>query len=849
MGAMKNEILKACYQLVAAAVNGTYQGILITVLVTATLRMLRRTNAATRYAVWFGTLLLLALIIPAHCLRSRWDDGNRPAMVESYVSDAARMVASDLPGDSDTPHEPAGGSSKSQTANPKKTPITKFQKASSPRPSPSVEEREKTREVQGPNAGFSNVGALHEPSNEHAAPAEPGERPRDVGSYRYGAPTQLFSAVDGRKSEYVREQQYLDSAGGAETNSQRSDDPARSFVLAILEAADSNQTDESATPEPGFLLGIKQKLSWLGERMVTPVSWKIVPKVPLLVAALLPMIWLAIAGAKISILIWQLFGIRRLKLNSAAPRPELNALFLSLRENIGARRNVILRISSEHRSPVVLGFFKPVILLPADAGLEASEPILRHELAHVRRRDDWTNLVQHCIKAVFFFHPAIWWVSKRISLEREIACDDQVLHSTRRPKAYALLLADLATRMQPSLLAPGVSTNQSQLKQRIDMILNSNRNTSPRLAKARLGLLATAAAVLAMAAIYSAPRLAFAQSTAAAAPAALALPDAPSAATASAAPAAVVAVSEDAVPSASLAAPAVSAGPKFKRGSEIAVDVRPAIAAQPSIAILTAPAPALPPVASVGVAAPVPVAPMVAMAEPFPEPGQPKTPRPAHRPGKDSSLEDRLDRLEKMVESLVAQQKKNPVHFEFYPKPSSGAMKLDRKDFPEFGKEWQQAQADYAQKMAEFETKRADADKRLAELDKLKAWKDRKGTEKIKELAEKQAKMAVDQAKVAEQAAREAQRGTRDAQRGRSPRKMHDGAHQELEALHKQREMLEKQMEHLDRQIEKLERQFEEQQESDEQDVDVQEEQGDSSNDQHSESSKNNAPAPQPAAK
>src|SRR6267142_1025260 len=106
---MKNEILTSCYQLVAAAVNGTYQGILITVLVAASLRILRRTNAATRYAVWFGTLVLLALIIPAHCLRSRWDAGLSPATIETSVSavalqpdlDDARMKASSLPPDSD----------------------------------------------------------------------------------------------------------------------------------------------------------------------------------------------------------------------------------------------------------------------------------------------------------------------------------------------------------------------------------------------------------------------------------------------------------------------------------------------------------------------------------------------------------------------------------------------------------------------------------------------------------------------------------------------------------------------------------------------------------------------------
>jgi beta-lactamase regulating signal transducer with metallopeptidase domain len=770
MGAMKNEILTACYQLVAAAVNGTYQGILITVLVAASLRMLRRTNAATRYAVWFGTLLLLALIIPAHCLRNHSDVNAGPVTVESFVStpasqpafDAARIEASDLP---------PGSNSETDYF----------------------------------------VADAHFPENE---------------------------------ADSTGDQQYPELATGAGAGSQSSEARVRPFVLALLEAAAPNPLDESATPESGFLTGIKQKLSWLGKRALTPFpSWTITSRTPLFVGTLFPIIWLAIAGAKVSLLVCHLFGIRKLKLNSTAPNSELNGLFLSLRASLSVRRNVSLKVSTEHRSAVILGFFKPVILLPADADVEASEHILRHELAHVRRGDDWANLVQHFVKALFFFHPAIWWVSKRISLEREIACDDQVLHSTRRPRAYALLLADLAARMQPSVLAPGVSTNQSQLKQRIDMILNSNRNTSPRLAKARLGLLATAAALLAMAAIYLAPRLAFAQSAVAPAPAAVPRLDAPSATAASATPAAAFAVSEDAAPSdapsALPPAPGVSAGPKFKAGSEIAVDVRPAIAPRPSITILTAPSPALPPVASVTMAPPVPVAPVVASADTFPVMGQPGTPRPAHRPGRDSSLEDRLDRLEKMVESLVAQQRGKPGQFDFAPKTPPGQMKWNNS--PDVAKQWEHAQADFAKKQAEFESRRADADKRLAELDKLKAWKDQKGPEKVKELAEKQAKMAVDQSKIAEQAAREAQRASRDAQRGRTPHKMRDGSHQELEALHKQREMLQKQVEKLDRQIEKLERdqeQFDEQQENDEQEENVQQNQNNSTSELQSELSK-----------
>jgi beta-lactamase regulating signal transducer with metallopeptidase domain len=772
MSVMKSEILTACYQLVAAAVNGAYQGILITVLVAASLRMLRRTNAATRHAAWFGTLLVLALIIPAHYLQSRWDVGAHSAPVEMSASapasqpdwDVMRTDAGSLPPDSGEPD-------------------------------------------------YSATDTYDTHFSENNSTLE---------------------------ADYARQQQSFDFATGPGTNSESSEDPARAIVLALIEATASNQAD--LTSEPGFLAGIKQKLSWLGERMVTPLSWRIAPKGPLFVAALFPIIWLAIAGAKVSFLIWQLFRIRRLKLNSAEPRRELNARFLSLRESLGVRRNVTLRMSVEQRSPVVLGFFKPAILLPADAGLEESEHVLRHELAHVRRHDDWANLVQHCIKALFFFHPAIWWVSRRISLEREIACDDQVLQSTLRPKAYALLLADLAGRMQASVLAPGVSTNQSQLKQRIDMILNTDRNTSPRLAKARLGLLATAAALLAVAAIYFAPRLAFAQSLHAVAPDAVPSPDAPSAAITSAAPSAGLAVSQEAAPlvlsgppSALPDAPSVAPGPKFKPGSTIAVDVRPSPAPRPSIAIQTAPSLALSPMPSVtAVAPPVPVAPLVASTD-LPQPGQPGTPRSARRPGRDSSLEERLDRLEKMVESLVAQQKGQSGQFGFAPKTPPGEMKFNWKNSPEIEKEWAQKQADFAKKQAEFDLKRADMNKHLAELEQQKL-NDPKVHQKMKELAEQQAKMAVDQQKMAEQAAREAQRAARDAQRGRTIHKTHDGSHQELEALHKQRDMLGKQMEKLDRQIEKLEReqqQFEEQQENDEQNVDVQEDQSNSNYARH----------------
>ena len=72
--------------------------------------------------------------------------------------------------------------------------------------------------------------------------------------------------------------------------------------------------------------------------------------------------------------------------------------------------------------------------------------VVLHELAHLRRWDDWTNLAQQIIRALLFFHPAVWWIGKKAELEREMACDDAVLAETESPRAYAECLAHLAER-------------------------------------------------------------------------------------------------------------------------------------------------------------------------------------------------------------------------------------------------------------------------------------------------------------------------------------------------------------------------------------------------------------------
>ena len=97
--------------------------------------------------------------------------------------------------------------------------------------------------------------------------------------------------------------------------------------------------------------------------------------------------------------------------------------------------------------PTVIGWLKPVVLLPASAlaGLTPRqlEAILAHELAHIRRHDYLVNLLQTLVETLLFYHPAVWWLSRRIRVERENCCDDLAVSLCGDPVAYAAALADL----------------------------------------------------------------------------------------------------------------------------------------------------------------------------------------------------------------------------------------------------------------------------------------------------------------------------------------------------------------------------------------------------------------------
>jgi hypothetical protein len=143
-----------------------------------------------------------------------------------------------------------------------------------------------------------------------------------------------------------------------------------------------------------------------------------------------------------------------------------------------------------------------MIVLPAWAlaELPASELsiILRHEFAHLRRWDDWTNLVQKVARAVFFFHPAVWWIESRLSVEREMACDDIVVAETDNPMGYANCLVSLLERSLAQrgwTMAQAIVHRAREASERVAQILDTNRPAARGISKPVLGLVGTFAAL------------------------------------------------------------------------------------------------------------------------------------------------------------------------------------------------------------------------------------------------------------------------------------------------------------------------------------------------------------------
>ncbi len=213
--------------------------------------------------------------------------------------------------------------------------------------------------------------------------------------------------------------------------------------------------------------------------------------------------------------------LRGLKADAAPLPAEWQLRLRNLSGINGVRRQTQLLVSSHIAAPMSLGFFKPAILIPqalldtlSDSELEH---VVLHELAHLRRRDDWTNLAQKLIEAIVPIQPAVYWIGHRMAIEREMACDDWVVATTGTAKPYALSLtkvAELSQWAHTGVLAVGATGNRSELFSRVHHMLDRTRNAAPKLALGPLGAAIAAVGALIYVGARTPQMIVFAQNTA-----------------------------------------------------------------------------------------------------------------------------------------------------------------------------------------------------------------------------------------------------------------------------------------------------------------------------------------------
>ena len=186
-------------------------------------------------------------------------------------------------------------------------------------------------------------------------------------------------------------------------------------------------------------------------------------------------------------------SIRLRRLWKAARPVDVNATLAAALEDVRGGRVTICTTEMLDR-PSVIGFFAPRILIPAWLMARLTpdelEQIVLHETEHLRRGDDWTNLMQKLALVAFPLNPALAWMEHRLGREREMACDEGVVRITNAPRAYAACLASLAERgleRRADALTLGAWHRRSELVYRVHGILIRKRGLNKAAAGAVLG--------------------------------------------------------------------------------------------------------------------------------------------------------------------------------------------------------------------------------------------------------------------------------------------------------------------------------------------------------------------------
>lgn len=219
------------------------------------------------------------------------------------------------------------------------------------------------------------------------------------------------------------------------------------------------------------------------EGMIAPILAKLEYFYPLLTAG-----WLIGFAFFLLKLCNSLLTVRQLRRRQVTPPPEIwQQRLATLSAQLGMRRKVVLLESALATVPLALGYFRPVILFPLglinQLSPDETAAVLAHELAHIARRDWALNLLQSFVETIFYYHPAVWWISFIIRTEREQSCDDVAIALTGNRLIYAkalLHLAEKPIKAAPALALSARGWNHSRplLLERVRRILQTSQPVS-----------------------------------------------------------------------------------------------------------------------------------------------------------------------------------------------------------------------------------------------------------------------------------------------------------------------------------------------------------------------------------
>ena len=241
--------------------------------------------------------------------------------------------------------------------------------------------------------------------------------------------------------------------------------------VSVAATSSHARAEKPPNSDSGTTFVTSGEAAWMTGRIGGAQPGRVLSFVVMLWLAGTLVFWLRLAGA------WMAAARLSRQFTRAASGEWQQALH-RLQTRVRVWPPVRLLVSGLVETPVVAGWLRPVILVPvgALAGLPAEhlEAILLHELAHIRRHDNLVNMLQNVAEALLFYHPATWWISGHIRIERELCCDDVAVAATGDAFTYATALATLEA-YRPAHARSVMAANGGRLADRIARVLGQAR--------------------------------------------------------------------------------------------------------------------------------------------------------------------------------------------------------------------------------------------------------------------------------------------------------------------------------------------------------------------------------------